>query len=134
MSALLAGIIFDGLVVIIFAVVFVLIGIWAMIQLCCNFKTSINFILGPSYITVEEIGCYKKVTNYQPGQLLKIELICQPSNYCNSNYLYRIIFKMRNNDAKDKYFLEIYSKNQIYTPEEIGYFNYVMNHHIQTKM
>ena len=24
--------------------------------------------------------------------------------------------------------------SQIYTPEEIGYFNYVMNHHIQTKM
>lgn len=97
---------------------------------------TINFILGPNDITVEEIAfCKKKITNYQPGHLSTVELTSYFSHGCRNKYNSYISFKMDGDGAslEKNYFCES-KDSQIYTPEEIGYFNYVMNHHIQTKM
>ena len=129
---LILGIINDNILLTIFGAIMILIGICAIVELCCNLK-SVTFILGPNDITVEEMGCDKKVTKFYAGQLSKVEITCQLAKNDCVKYSYKILFKMRNN-AKDKNILEITGNNEVYTPEEIGYFNYVMNHHIQTKM
>ena len=64
-----------------------------------------------------------------------MQLTCQFSQECEQSYKYRIDFTLNNNGTTSQvsYFKEAYN-SQIYTLEEIGYFNYVMNKHIQTKM
>ena len=129
---LILGITQDMILMTIFGAIMILTGICAMIELCSNIK-SVTFILGENDITVEENGCNKKVTRYEAGQLSMVELTCQLAKNDCVKYSYKILFKM-NNNAMDKNILEITGNNEVYTPEEIGYFNYVMNHHIQTKM
>ena len=103
-----------------------------------NHYYSINFILGQNYIVVEQIAfCRKKITNYQFGQLVKIELNCQflDSVCCGGNYSYKIKITINiNGITSDILCFEDRDAKQIYTAEEIGYFNYIMNLHIRDKM
>ena len=64
-----------------------------------------------------------------------MQLTCQFSQECEQLYKYKIDFTLNNNGTTSQvsYFKEA-NNSQIYTLEEIGYFNYVMNKHIQTKM
>ena len=98
------------------------------------FQHSINFILGKNNITVEELYyCRKKITSYIPGQLSKVELTCIISN-CNTKYNYSINFKSTRAYGDKAYFEESSNCGRTYTDEEIGYFNYVINRHIETNM
>ena len=101
-------------------------------------RLSVNFILGPKDITVEEYCyCKKRITTYEPGQLSKVELTCQfIKKCCRNKHYYKISFIKDNDGVPEEvaaYFKEK-NKHQIYTSEEIGFFNYVMNRHIESKM
>ena len=110
-------------------------GILCFINLF-NHYYSINFILGQNYIVVEQIAlCCKKITNYQFGQLVKIELNCDLGYCVGQKYSYKIQFTINiNGNTSDILYLEDWDVKPIYTAEEIGYFNYIMNLHIRAKM
>ena len=133
---ILFGIFLDIIIMIVIGAVMLLFGIWWFYELCCDFKKTINIILRPSIIIVEEIACKKNVTQFYTFQLSKVELAYESDQDCDCTckYSYKIIFKMRDEHVAEKTFFEISRCKQIYTPEEIGYFNYVMKNHLQTKM
>ena len=120
-----------------FAILYLAIAIIYFIMLFIAPHT-INFILGENIITVEEIAWLKKkITVYLPGQLISVQLICQLTQECGTQNNYKINFLINNNGVSSQviYFEEkIIRSRHFYTPEEMGYFNYVMNKHIQTKM
>ena len=135
-SALTLGILIISTFLIIIGIIFFLLTFFLFFYMLRNSIDSINFILGPNDITVEQIGCCKKIiTKYEPGQLINIKLISHFNYNCGNNYISYISFKayIDGIPLEINYFTETKS-SQIYTPEEIGYFNYVINHHIQTKM
>ena len=134
-TLLVLGIYLEDFVYIIVGVLEVILAVLFFVMLFIYYHT-INFILGTNNITIEQISWFrKKVTNYLPGQLIKVELTCQFSQDCETKYIYNINFLVNNNGASSMvaYFSETKNR-QFYTPEEMGYFNYVMNNHIQTKM
>ena len=100
------------------------------------YQHTISFILGSNDITVKEKTWLRtKITNYLPGQLVSAQLICTFSQQCQASYLYKFNFILNNNgNPSEKIYFEEAKPKQIYTPEEMGYFNYVMNKHIQSKM
>ena len=119
----------------IFGAVFIVILIGHVILAFFNYY-EINFILGENNITVEKQAIFRKKTiNYISGQIQNVQLTCQFSQECEQLYRYKIDFTLNNNGTTShvSYFKEA-CDSQIYTLEEIGYFNYVMNKHIQTKM
>ena len=132
---IIIGIYFDYYYPLLFGI-FELIYALGFFILMFRFFNTINFIIGENNITVEEIAWLrKKVTNYLPGQLKSVQLNGEIAYECQTVYKYRISFIVNNNGIYSEvdYFKEGKS-SQLYTPEEIGYFNYVMNKHIQTKM
>ena len=125
----------NDLILLILAIIEFLVAIIFLIFFI-RFQHTINFILGENDITVEEISyCRKKITNYVPGQLIKVELTCEISNCnCITKYNHRVNFKC-NKSSEDKIYCD---ESFLFAPGyfnlEIGYFNYFINRHIQTKM
>ena len=99
---------------------------------CINTEISIYFILGQNNITVvKNTVCKKKNIFYNSGELLRVE--CQQNFRKRKKGLrlvYEIVFITTKGPEK------IYGVNSAssFTPNEIGYFLYVVNKHIQTKM
>ena len=104
----------------------------------------IYIILDPNNITVKEKGwCRKRTTIFHSGLLNRVELKCErksKDNCCSKN------------EDEDYYILMFYSNSQnifpdicfwkklkkahliLFTDDEMGYFNYVVNNHIQKNM
>ena len=112
-------------------------GLFAIIGIFLFFKmyNNIYFIMGPNTLTVmKKAYCGKKTNTYNPGELLRVEF---NYNYGYSrkggrthNYSLAVV---QTNGKTDNIF-NIGSSNRVFTTEEIGYFLYYINTHIQTKM
>lgn len=112
-------------------------GLFAIIGIFLFFKmyNNIYFIMGPNTLTVmKKAYCGKKTNTYNPGELLRVEF---NYNYGYSrkggrthNYSLAVV---QTNGKTDNIFT-IGSSNRVFTTEEIGYFLYYINTHIQTKM
>jgi hypothetical protein len=118
-------------------VIFFAIGIYLFFKL----NNSVIFVMGPNTLTViEKATCRKKTRIYNPGELQRIAL--------DYRYIYRhsegsggtggymheyslIVFRTTEGAAN---IFSVSSSSPEFTSEEIDYFLYYINTHIQTKM
>ena len=99
---------------------------------------AVFFILNPNLIKVlEKAWCGGKLTVYERGQITEIHFnsSINPGDNGEDLYIYEIKI-LQNIPGKGPEYVVFTGryKKILYTEEEIGYFNYVMNHHIQTNM
>ena len=116
----------------VFGVIFALIGVFLFFKMYNN----IYFIMGPNTLTVmKKALCGKQTKIYNPGELQRIEF--------NYNFGYNSGSKGRSHnyslvivqsDGKTDNIFTIGSSSKVFTTEEIGYFLYYINTHIQTNM
>ena len=117
---------FVGAVFIILAIIFFVIFPFRLI--------SLQFTLGPNNITMVQKNCLiKYATIFEAGQLTKLEIITQRINECCTNFKYKII-STQNKDGASSDICHFSDKVKNITYREVGYFNYIMKHHIETKM
>ena len=107
--------------------------------LFCKMVNDIYFIMGPNSLTiVEKALCGKETTNYEPGELISInvhyEYVYSTSGEGNGRYVHHYIFEIVRTKGKPINILNISNSSVIYTKEEIGYFLYHLNTHIKNKM
>ena len=130
--AVVAVIVAQSLITLIIGILFACIGIMLFFKMYNN----IYFIMGPNTLTVmKKAMCGKKTTIYNPGELLRVDF--------NYNYGYSSsdggrthnysLVVVQSNGNTDNIFT-IGSSARVFTNEEIGYFLYYINTHIQTKM
>ena len=123
---------------------YIIIGLGAVFLLGAIFMVfrgwhSVYFLLGPNNLTVtKKAVCGRSTTIYGPGQIISIEL----SHYTT----YKSGRKSRTRKRYNNYQLDITTpsgndrvfkvsqRDVLFTYEEMGYFNYAINFHIQTKM
>ena len=105
----------------------------------CRGYHSVYFVMGPNNLTVSKKAlCGRSTTIYGPGEIISIEL----RHYTK----HKTGRKLKTRKTIHHYQLDIFkaSGNEIvfnvgqngilFTNEEIGYFNYILNFQIQTKM
>ena len=100
---------------------------------CCTMYNSIFIVLGPNNLTViQKAICNKKITIYNPGELERIDFIYTKGkkNEAKNNYVLKIVRKNGSSDC----ILDVGSISILFTIDEIEYFLYTVNTHIQTKM
>ena len=118
------------------ALIFGLIFLSCSILCCCKMYHSAFFILGPNTLTViKKAMCNKKCTIYNPGDLERIDFTNTLSkkgkrNVTVNNYILKVVEKNGNIDV----IFNTGSKTILFTSDEIEYFLYTVNTHIQTKM
>ena len=121
---------------VIFSIFGAIMAFFGFIMLISNY-TGVYFIISSQNLTVRQVAfCGRKTTVYNPGQIIDVkfnhEFTCAKKGPCHT---YSI--KIRQNiPGKIDEFTVFYSsyKYVLYTEEEIGYFNYVINRHIQSNM
>ena len=103
----------------------------------CKFYYTVYITLNPTNIKVTETGwCGWKSTFYGSGQITEIHFNSAISpGVKGEEYVYQL-FIYQNIPGKEPEFVLFADryKKVLYTEEEIGYFNYVVNHHIQTNL
>ena len=114
----------------IIGIIFFVVGILLFFKMYNN----IYFIIGPNTLTVtKKAVCGKMTTIYNPGELLRVEFnynrAYNPSNAKNN---YELIV-VPTNSQPDR-IISLGSACSVFTIEEIDYFLYHINSHIQTKM
>jgi len=116
-------------------IIFALIGILLFFKMYNN----IYFIMGPNTLTVmKKAICGKQTTIYNPGELQRIDFNYYYGYNSMSNrrrgrtHNYSLVV-VQSNGKTDNIF-SIGSSSRVFTTEEIGYFLYYINTHIQTKM
>ena len=127
----IVSIAFDAFIVIICGLVFLIIGI-----MLCNHK-KIYFIIGPNNLTViNKTNCSKKVYAYNPGQLLRVDFIYNLgiNIVANSNHKYNYILNIVLSNGQVVNIFTSTSNVPKFTLEEINYFLYFINNHIQNNM
>ena len=107
------------------------------ILMLCRSYHSVTFVLEPKSIKVTESAwCGRKTTVFGSGQITQI-LFNSEYKIMNGKpfHSYKItIFQNIPGEVPENNIFGSGYKNVLYTEEEMGYFNYVMNHHIQTNM
>ena len=107
--------------------------IFLIVSICmgCKWFYSVYFYLGPNTLTMSWKTLIRRSTRiFYPGQITSLELKSFKGKKKN-DYFYDLI--VYNNRGKETVFSE-QSSGAIFTKEEMDYFNYVLNNHIQTKM
>ena len=119
-----------GIIGTVFGVIFVLISFCMM----CKGYYSVYFTMGPNNLTVTKKAlCGRSTRVYLPGELISVELthdILPTRDGRTFNYQLNI---NTTNSGTDIAF-RVGQSSPIFTMEEIGYFNYVINFHIQNNM
>ena len=112
---------------------FAIIPVIICICLCINHVLSVYFILGPNNITVKVNKVFKRQTHiYNSGQLLRVEYKEKIIYLQNKHrFEYDIVFVPVKGKPDPVYHV---GRGTSFTFEEMGYFLYVINKHIQTKM
>lgn len=93
--------------------------------------------MGQNNLKVERKAlCGKKIYNYNAGELLRVEFFYDFSrgdgvSEGDSHKYYIWVFPLNGDTVKILHFPFDFP---VFTSEEIEYFNYVINNHIQTKM
>ena len=116
-------------------------GIFSLIGFsgfCLNYY-KVCFQINPNNIRVREVACCAWRTKvYDPGQITSIDFSVNRGNeFGTGDYRYHYSIAIYQNIPDQHVKKEVFSiadDNQLFTNEEIGYFNYVMNRHIQTNL
>ena len=117
-----------------FGLLFTIIGFVS----CCTMYNNIYFIMGPNTLTVtKKAMCCKKTRIYNPGELQRVEFNYNYS-YSHSDhgggYMHNYSLKVVPTTGNIDQIFSVGSSNPVFTLEEIDYFLYYINTHIQTKM
>ena len=115
---------------------FVIVSIVMMIK---GYHT-VFFLMGVNDLTVTKKAlCRTETTVYGPGELLSIELshdithrTSRKSRRMRKIHNYQLDIVTSDNSVSQVF--RVGQSSPMFTPEEIDYFNYVINFHIQTKM
>lgn len=122
---------------VIFAIFGFIMSCLGMIGLCTIYF-SVYFVLNPNNIKVILIAwCGRKSLVYERGQITQIIFNSSSNSDDRGKNFYVYELNIKQNIPGENSVFNIFSKNsgkQLYTEEEIGYFNYIMNHHIQSKL
>ena len=132
-SAFIAFWILDGSIIPgLFGILFAFLGICMFFNLFNN----IYFVMGPnSLIVMKKAACRKKTQIYNAGELQRVEFNYSYSSRRhgkNPSHNYKLVVFPTN--GKEDFIFEVGSSSRIFTNEEIEYFLYYINNHIQTKM
>lgn len=112
---------------------------------CVFFGIGIHYLLKLSYLVNLELGdnyliaqkksicCKNKVTNYQKGDLIRLEFTHKTQKKENDTIHYYKLFLILKGDKKKRLF-HTNSKSNMFTEEEIKYLLYYINNHIAKKM
>ena len=112
-----------------------LIFISCSIVFCCRMFHTLFVVLGPNNITViQKAICNKRITIYNPGELERIDFTYTPSQGKGKKTLHEYALSAVRKDGKTERILYLDSKSIRFTQDEIEYFVYTVNTHIQTKM
>ena len=92
--------------------------------------------MGPNTLTImKKATCRKKTNIYNPGELERIEFNYRYTLEAGDRrytHKYTLIVVPTNGDVDNIF--EVGSSNRLFTIEEMEYFLYYINTHIQTKM
>ena len=105
-------------------------------SLFCIMYNNIYFIMGPNtLIVIKKAHCRKESKIYNPGDLQRVEFNYEYS-YSGSDegYMHRYNLIIIPTNGKVDHIFRIGSSSRVFTTEEIDYFLYYINTHIQTKM
>ena len=105
------------------------------IYLLLKMYNSIYFVMGPNTLRIVKSAlCLNKTTIYNPGELDRIEFNYKQSYSEKNGYIrnYNLII-VPTNGVVNKVF-SLRSNLPFFTDEEIGFFLYHINNHIQTNM
>jgi len=99
---------------------------------------SIYFMMGPNSLTiVKKATCGKQTKIYNPGELARVDFNYDYSYDSSSDgggYMHHYnLIVVPTNESPDTIF-SIGSSSRVFTQEEMGFFLYYINTHIQTKM
>lgn len=99
---------------------------------------TVFFLMGVNDLTVTKKAlCRTDTTVYGPGDLLSIELshdITHKTNKGRRRTIHNYQLDIVTSDNSVSQVFRVGQSSRMFTPEEIDYFNYVINFHIQTKM
>jgi len=118
----------------IFGIIFSAAGLLMFFKMYNN----IYFIMGPNTLTiVKKATCGKKTKIYNPGELSRVDFTYDYSYESSTDgggymHHYNLII-VPTNEKPDTIF-SIGSSSRVFTQEEMGFFLYYINTHIQTKM
>jgi len=101
---------------------------------------TVFFLMGANDLTITKKAlCRTETTVYGPGELLSIELshdithrTSRKSRRMRKIHNYQLDIVTSDNSVSQVF--RVGQSSPMFTPEEIDYFNYVINFHIQTKM
>ena len=100
------------------------------IKLRCKTYNNIYIILGNNTLTViKSSGIQQEEKVYKSGELKEVKFI----SIIDKFYSYKLDFVLNENNTENILNIDRNS-SQLYTQEEINYFLYVVNKHIQTNM
>jgi len=115
-------------------IIFILGLIFTLFTLSCCFRMycSAIFILGPNNLTViKKSYCNKKCTIYNPGEIERVEFTYSRKDKNDiNNYALNLVGK----NGYIDYVLSAGTRWTLFTIDEIEFFLYTVNTHIQTKM
>ena len=101
------------------------------------FRTSVSFfiVLGSNNLTViQKAICNRKITIYNPGELERIDFTYitrkEKGNKTSHKYELNVVRKNGNTES----IFDFGSDSIAFTQDEMEYFLYTVNTHIQTKM
>lgn len=106
---------------------------FSILMLCKSYFTTYFELLVHSIKITEKAWCGRKARIYGNGQIDKIEFKVENLNL-NSKWYYKYKVKLYGTDADHPAGVCVFcceSKSELFTKEEIEYFNFIMNHHIQ---
>jgi len=123
-----------GIIAFIMGTIFSLSGIYLLFKM----YVSVDFFMGENTLTVKRKALlWRKVTTYNPGELQKVDFYyeltkSQDSEEGGNMYNYSLVIIEKNGKVESIFSISYGCPK--FTTEEIGYFLYYINTHINTNM
>lgn len=119
-----------GIFMTIFGVIITLISFYMMFK----FYYNVYLIMGPNDLTVTKKAlCSKKTKIYLPGNLISV-LLTKYISHTNKQTFYNYTLNIKEANGSTETIFSVRKNSVLFTEQEIGYFNYVINVHIQNKI
>ena len=102
---------------------------------CCRIFNNIFIVLGPNNLTViQKAICNKRITIYNQGEIERIDFTSTKNKRKKKGTIHNYVLKLVRKNGSSDILLNVGSSSILFTEDEIEYFLYTVNTHIQTKM
>ena len=120
----------EALIPFIVGIIFTLISL-----VLCRINYTTFFILGPNNLTIiQKATCNRKYRTYNQGELERMDLTHSKERGRKKNVLYKYTLNIVRKNGTIDPILEFGSYEPLFTDDEMEFFLYTVNTHIQTKM